>query len=311
MGPAELAIITSPQFINATFSAGENWYHGMVARVQEANRLAQRRNSFEAANAEYAVVNQQLLDGARRQNEKWKTFANDLVRQHDEYAVLAKRLLDEQVALNKEGWQAELAANRQLAEEKARSAEKDAGITQLQHDLAGVRGSLTATQESLSYERQNAAAIAAEVSTVKSALQTSEWALQTSEGARQSAENGLKEADRKMSILEAQRRDAELVTQAVEAAGLTVMYVTGQAMEAWAGQGKAPMLDNLMTSHFKAGGQPMTMREYLWFATLIKEMKGRNIPDHLIRERCKVDGIEDFLARHPDISDVKADAKAL
>jgi hypothetical protein len=71
------------------------------------------------------------------------------------------------------------------------------------------------------------------------------------------------------------------------------------------------MLDNLMTSHFKAGNQPMTMREYLWFATLIKEMKGRNVPDHLIRERCKVDGIEDFLARHPDISDVRVDAKEI
>ncbi len=304
MGPEELAIITNPQFINATWSAGENWYHGMVARVQEANRLAQRRNSFEEANAQHAIVNQQLLEGARSQNEKWKAFANDLVRQHDEYAVLARRLLDEKKASFRTTLFAKCAVERQLAEEKASSAEKDAGIARLQADLSGVRGSLTATQESLSYERQNSAAIAAENGTVKAALQTSE-------DARQAALAGLKEAGEKVSTLEAQRRDADLVTQAVEAAGMTVMYVTSQAMESWISQGKAPMLDNLMTSHFKAGGQSMTMREYLWFATLIKEMKGRNIPDHLIRERCKVDGIEDFLARHPDISDVKADAKAL
>jgi hypothetical protein len=62
-----------------------------------------------------------------------------------------------------------------------------------------------------------------------------------------------------------------------------------------------------MTSHFKAGGQPMTMREYLWFATLIKEMKGRNISDRLIAERCPVDGIENFLERDVAISDNKAD----
>ncbi len=87
MGPEELAIITSPQFINATFSAGENWHHGMVARAREAQVLSQRRHSFEAANAQYALVNQQILEGARQQNEKWKVFANDLFKKHDEYVA--------------------------------------------------------------------------------------------------------------------------------------------------------------------------------------------------------------------------------
>ncbi len=304
MGPEELAIITNPQFINATFQAGENWYHGMVARARDAQALSQRRNSFEAANAQYALVNQQILEGARQQNEKWKAFANDLVKKHDEYAVMAKRLVDENEAALDAEVDLKRAAMRQLTEEKARSAEKDVGIAQLQNDLAGVRGTLAATQESLTYERQNSAAIATESGKVKAALQVSE-------GSRESALAELKEAGEKVTSLEAQRRDADLVTQAVEAAGMTVMYVTAQAMESWIGQGKAPMLDNLMTSHFKAGGQPMTMREYLWFATLIKEMKGRNVPDFLIRDRCKVDGIEDFLARNPHISEVKADAKAV
>lgn len=304
MGPEELAIITNPQFINATFQAGENWYHGMVARAQEANRLAQRRNSFEAANAQYAIVNQQILAGARQQNEKWKAFANDLVKKHDEYAVLAKRLVDENEAALNDEMNLKRAAMRQLAEEKARSAEKDVGIAQLQNDLAGVRGTLAATQESLTYERQNSAAIAAESGTVKAALQVSE-------GSRESVLAELKMASEKVAYLEVQRRNAMSVTLAVEAAGMAVMYATAQAMESWAAQGKAPMLDNLMTSHFKDGGQPMTMREYLWFATLIKEMRERNIPYYLIHCRCKVDGIEDFLERNPHISEVKADAKAV
>lgn len=304
MGPEELAIITNPQFINATFQAGENWYHGMVARARDAQALSQRRNSFEAANAQYALVNQQILEGARQQNEKWKAFANDLVKKHDEYAVLAKRLLDENSAALRDEVNSGFALERKLNEERASSAEKDAGIARLQNDLAGVRGTLEATQESLTYERQNSAAIATESGKVKAALQVSE-------GSREAALAELKEAGEKVTSLEAQRRDADLVTQAVEAAGMTVMYVTAQAMESWIGQGKAPMLDNLMTSHFKAGGQPMTMREYLWFATLIKEMKGRNVPDFLIRDRCKVDGIEDFLARNPHISEEKVDATAV
>lgn len=304
MGPEELAIITNPQFINATFQAGENWYHGMVAQAREAARLSQERNSFVEANNRLVAVNSQLITQGRQQNEKWKAFANDLVKKHDEYAVLAKRLLDEKTAALRSEVFSGCAMERQLNEEKASSAEKDAGIARLQNDLAGVRGTLEATQESLTYERQNSAAIATESGKVKAALQASE-------GSRESALAELKEAGEKVTSLEAQRRDADLVTQAVEAAGMTVMYVTAQAMESWIGQGKAPMLDNLMTSLFKAGGQPMTMREYLWFATLIKEMKGRNVPDFLIRDRCKVDGIEDFLARNPHISEEKVDATAV
>ena len=155
MGPEELAIITNPQFINATFSAGENWYHGMVARAREAQALSQRRNSFEAANAQYALVNQQILEGARQQNEKWKAFANDLVKKHDEYAVLAKRLVDENEAALFAELDLKRAAMRQLTEEKARSAEKDASIARLQIELAEVRATLAATKDALDYERRN------------------------------------------------------------------------------------------------------------------------------------------------------------
>ncbi|MFT8519091.1 hypothetical protein [Acetobacter syzygii] len=70
MGSEESAIIMSPQFINATFQAGEDWYYGMLERTQEANRLAQHRHSFEVANARCAVINHQLLHDAREQNAK-------------------------------------------------------------------------------------------------------------------------------------------------------------------------------------------------------------------------------------------------
>lgn len=155
MGPEELAIITNPQFINATFSAGENWYHGMVARAREAQALSQRRNSFEAANAQYALVNQQILEGARQQNEKWKVFANDLVKKHDEYAVLAKRLLDENSAALRDEVNSGFALERKLNEERASSSEKDASIARLQIELAEVRATLAATKDALDYERRN------------------------------------------------------------------------------------------------------------------------------------------------------------
>lgn len=64
MGPEELAIIMSPQFINATFRAGEDWYHSMVAHNQEARR----RNDFENANAELVRVNHLLISRAQEQN---------------------------------------------------------------------------------------------------------------------------------------------------------------------------------------------------------------------------------------------------
>ena len=155
MGPEELAIITNPQFINATFQAGENWYHGMVARARDAARLAQERNSFVEANNHLVAVNSQLIAQGRQQNEKWKAFANDLVKKHDEYAVLAKRLVDENEAALFAELDLKRAAMRQLTEEKARSAEKDASIARLQIELAEVRATLAATKDALDYERRN------------------------------------------------------------------------------------------------------------------------------------------------------------
>ncbi len=324
MGPEELAIIMSPQFINATFRAGEDWYHAMVARNQEARR----RNSFEVANAELVRVNRQLLDRLRRQNDDWRRHAEGLdqrieglIRQVNARGAFADRICE---ALKKT--ECELKAMTTLC------SEKDASIARFQADLAGVRGSLGATQEALAQERLSLTSARDEAGRTQSALLevqkdrdrlVSERARLVRDrdqiaGDRDLFRNMLDSMDEAVSALNEGRREARreaaLVTQAVEAAGMTVMYVTAQAMEAWAGQGKPSMLDNLMTSHFKAGGQPMTMREYLWFATLIKEMKSRSIPDRLIVERCPVDGIaasngiEDFLARDVAISESKADA---
>lgn len=155
MGPEELAIITNPQFINATFQAGESWYHGMVAQAREAARLSQERNSFVEANNRLVAVNSQLIAQGRQQNEKWKAFANDLVKKHDEYAVMAKRLVDGKAAALTDETNLKRAAMRQLTEEKARSAEKDASIARLQIELAEVRATLAATKDALDYERRN------------------------------------------------------------------------------------------------------------------------------------------------------------
>lgn len=324
MGPEELAIIMSPQFINATFRAGEDWYHAMVARNQEARR----RNSFEAANAELVRVNRQLLDRLRRQNDEWRRHAEGLVQRIEVLTrhVNARGAFADRICEALKKTQCELKAMTTLC------SEKDASIAWFQTDLAGVRGSLGATQEALAHERQSLASALDEAGRTQSALLevqrdrdrlVSERARLVRDrdqiaGDRDLFRNMLDRMDEAVSALNESRREARreaaLVTQAVEAAGMTVMYVTAQAMEAWAGQRKPSMLDNLMTSHFRAGGQPMTMREYLWFATLIKEMKSRNISDRLIVERCPVDGIaesngiEDFLARDVSISENKADA---
>ncbi|MCX2562307.1 hypothetical protein OQ252_13015 [Acetobacter farinalis] len=324
MGPEELAIIMSPQFINATFRAGEDWYHDLVARNQEV----QRRYSFEAANAQYQIVNQQILDKWRRQNEEWRRHTQTIADQSNERIAQSDRIQAEIRENHNKELRARQQSDRDLHAMTALCSKKDAAITQLQTDLAGVRGSLGAAQDEIARERQSLAASREEVERTQSALQAAQNALAHERQSHASMRSHagrltfdlwitgndcnclrakLKETEDVVSSLEASRREAALVTQSVEAAGTTVMYVTAQAMEAWAAQGKASMLDNLMTSHFKAAGQPMTMREYLWFATLIKEMKGRNISDRLIAERCPVDGIEDFLVRDVAISEDKVE----
>lgn len=304
MGPEELAIITNPQFINATFRAGENWYNGLVAHVREAEELARHKHSYEVANANFARVNRELLEGARRQNEKWKRDTEDLMVQINKRIATDVRLYKELDRDHTEEVELRRKTARELRAMTALCSERDASISQLQTDLAGLHGALKATQESLAHERQMVEAKRDEVGKVQSSLQIVQ-------NERDRLREGLKKSEGAVSALEESQREAALVTKAVEAAGMTVMYVTAQSMEAWISQGKAPMLDNLTTSHFKAGGQPMTVREYLWFATLIKEMKTRCIPDRLIAERCPVDGIEDFLARTVTISEDKVETKAL
>lgn len=174
MGPEELTIIMSPQFINATFRAGEDWYYGMLERTQEANRLAQHRHSFEVANARYAVVNHQLLHDAREQNAKWKAFADDLVRKHDNYAVLAKRLLDEEIAGRKAETNAKRTVEQQLADEKSRSAGKDNEIAQLKQDWNWFSNTLDTTHAALTSEQQKVAALQAENEKLRATLSAAE-----------------------------------------------------------------------------------------------------------------------------------------
>ncbi|GAN65937.1 hypothetical protein [Acetobacter orientalis] len=318
MGPEELAIITNPQFINATFQAGENWYHGMVAQAREAARLSQERNSFVEANNHLVAVNSQLIAQGRQQNEKWKAFANDLVKQHDEYAVLAKRLLDEKTAALRSEVFAGCAMERQLNEEKARSAEKDVGISQLQNDLSGVRGTLAATQESLTYERQNVAALQAENEKLRAALSAAEsdrHRLHEDNAAFLSAadyfeqkckdlESDLERSQQALQEEEAQNltlsqdfQNANLVNEALSSASPLALSLMEQTRGLWAAQGKPSMMENYLASHCRTDGQPLTVREYLWFATLMREMVARNIPDHLISAHCPVAERDDFLTR--------------
>ncbi|MDN7352641.1 hypothetical protein [Acetobacter senegalensis] len=328
MGPEELAIITNPQFINATFQAGESWYHGMLARAREAQALAQRRNSFEAANAQYAIVNQQILAGARQQNEKWKAFANDLVKKHDEYAVLAKRLVDNNEAALNDEMNLKRAAMRQLAEEKARSAEKDVGIARLQNDLSGVRGSLAATQESLTYERQNVAALQAENEKLRAALSAAESDRQRLhednaaflsaadhfeqkckdlESDLERSQHALQEEEAQTLTLSQDFQNAHLVNEALSSASLSVLPLMEQTRGLWAAQGKPSMMENSLASHCRSDGQPLTVREYLWFATLMREMMAHNVPDHLVSTYCPVAHRGDFLTRPVAIQEKRPD----
>ncbi|PAK78903.1 hypothetical protein [Acetobacter fabarum] len=328
MGPEELAIITNPQFINATFQAGENWYHGMIARAREAEALAQRRNSFEAANAQFTVVNRQLLEGARQQNEKWKTFANDLVRKHDAYAVLARRLLDETKAYLNDSLNAERACKRELIAEKEKSAEKDSSISQLHTDLAGVRGSLAATQESLSYERQKVAALQAENEKLRAALSAAESDRQRLhednaaflsaadhfeqkckdlESDLERSQQALQEGEAEHLSLSHDLQNAHLVNEALSSASLSVLPLMEQTRGLWAAQNKPSMMENSLASHCRTDGQPLTVREYLWFATLMREMVARNIPDHLVSTYCPVAQRGDFLTCPVTIKEKRPD----
>ncbi|MCP1215943.1 hypothetical protein NKW53_07700 [Acetobacter orientalis] len=328
MGPEELAIITNPQFINATFSAGENWYHGMVARAREAQALSQRRNSFEAANAQYALVNQQILEGARQQNEKWKAFANDLVKKHDEYAVLAKRLLDEKSALLRDEVISGCALERKLDEERASSSEKDVGIARLQNDLAGVRGTLAATQESLTYERQKVAALQAENEKLRAALSAVESDRQRLhednaaflsaadhfeqkckdlESDLERSQHALQEEEAQNLTLSHDLQNAHLVNEAFSSASLLALPLMEQTRGLWAAQGKPSMMDTPLASHCRSDGQPLTVSEYLWFATLMREMTAHNAPDHLVSTYCPVAHRGDFLTRPVTIQEKRPD----
>lgn len=328
MGPEELAIIMSPQFINATFRAGEDWYYGMLERTQEANRLAQHRHSFEVANARYAVVNHQLLHDAREQNAKWKAFANDLVRKHDNYAVLAKRLLDEEIAGRKAETNAKRTVEQQLADEKSRSAGKDNEIAQLKQDWNWFSNTLDTTHAALTSEQQNVAALQAENENLRATLSAAEsdrQRLQEDNAALLSAADHFEQEckDLKSDLARSQQalreekaehlnlshdlKNVHLVNEALSSASLLAMVLMEQTHALWTVQGKPSMMENSLGSHYRIDGHPLTVREYLWFATLMREMVARNIPDHLISAHCPVAQRGDFLTRPVTIQEKRPD----
>lgn len=328
MGPEELAIIMSPQFINATFRAGEEWYYGMLARTQEANRLAQHRHSFEVANARYAVVNHQLLHDAREQNAKWKAFANDLVRKHDDYAVLARRLLDEEIAGRKAETNAKHAVKQQLADEKSRSAGKDNEIAQLKQDWNWFSNTLDTTHAALTSEQQKVAALQAENENLRAALSAAESdrlrlhednaaLLSAADHFEQECKNLKSDLARSQQALHKEEaehlnlshdlKNVHLVNEALSSASLLAMVLMEQTRALWAAQGKPSMMENSLASHYRIDGHPLIVREYLWFATLMREMVARNIPDHLISAHCPVAQRGDFLTRPVTIQEKRPD----
>ncbi|MBS0999547.1 hypothetical protein JK169_00715 [Acetobacter persici] len=328
MGPEELAIIMSPQFINATFRAGEDWYYGMLARTQEANRLAQHRHSFEVANARYAVVNHQLLHDAREQNAKWKAFANDLVRKHDDYVVVAKRLLDEEIAGRKAETNAKRAVEQQLADEKSRSSSKDNEIAQLKQDWNWFSNTLDTTHAALTSEQQKVAALQAENENLRAALSAAEsdrQRLQEDNVAFLSAADHFEQEckDLKSDLARSQQalhkeeaehlnlshdlKNVHLVNEALSSASLLAMVLMEQTHALWAVQGKPSMMEHSLGSHYRTDGHPLIVREYLWFATLMREMVARNIPDHLISAHCPVAQRGDFLTRPVTIQEKRPD----
>ncbi|MFT8663940.1 hypothetical protein [Acetobacter orientalis] len=328
MGPEELAIIMSPQFINATFRAGEDWYYGMLARTQEANRLAQHRHSFEVANARYAVVNHQLLHDAREQNAKWKAFANDLVRKHDDSAVLARRLLDEEIAGRKAETNAKRTVEQQLADEKSRSAGKDNEIAQLKQDWNWFSNTLDTTHAALTSEQQKVAALQAENEKLRAALSAAEsdrQRLHEDNAAFLSAadhfeqkckdlksdlarsQQALQEEEAEHLSLSHDLRDARLVNEALSSAPLLALSLMEQTRALWAAQGKPSMMENSLASHYRIDGHPLTVREYLWFATLMREMTAHNVPDYLVSTHCPVAQRGDFLTRPVTIQEKRPD----
>lgn len=328
MGPEELAIIMSPQFINATFRAGEEWYYGMLARTQEVSRLAQERNAFVEANNQLVIVNRQLIAQGRLQNEKWKTFANDLVRKHDDYAVLAKRLLDEEISDRKAETNAKRAVEQQLADEKSRSVGKDNEIAQLKQDWNWFSNTLDTTHAALTAEQQKVAALQAENEKLRAALSTAEsdrQRLHEDNAAFLSAADHFEQKckDLKSHLTRSQQalheeeaehlnlshdlKNVHLVNEALSSASLLAMVLMEQTHALWAAQGKPSMMENSLASHYRIDGHPLTVREYLWFATLMREMTAHNVPDHLVSAHCPVAQRGDFLTRPVTIQEKRPD----
>jgi chromosome segregation ATPase len=324
MGPEELSLIMSPQFINATFRAGEDWYNNLRERAEEAEAFARRRNAFEAANAQYAIVNRQILNEAQRHNAEWKRHTENIVAQfneqvaHDERAYAELRASHSAVVADRQATMHELSAMTAV------SSGKDTTISNLQSELAALRASLNALHEALDQERQSVTTLGEENKSLQVTLQDARQESDRLSGHNQSLLAALRDADHGYGTLksdlelsqgrleyaqayiveqEAARRDRDLADDATSAAVSSVMMIMAQVMSLWAVQGKTSLFENPVTSHTGLNGQPLTLRDYLWLSTLVREMQTRNVPDRLIRARCPVKDIEVFLTQRISITE--------
>lgn len=324
MGPEELAIIMSPQFINATFRAGEDWYNSLRERAEEAGAFARHRNAFEAANARLVVVNRQLVDQSQRHNAEWKRHTENIVAQfnervaHDERAYAELSASYSAVAADRQARMHELSAMTAV------SAGKDTTISNLQSELAALHASLNALHEALDQERQSVTTLGKENKSLQMTLQDARQESDRLSGHNQSLLAALRDADHDYGTLksdlelsqgrleyaqahiveqEAARRDRDLADDATNAAVSSIMMIMPQVLSLWAAQGKTSLFENPVTSHTGSNGQPLTLQDYLWLSTLIREMQSRNLPGHLIRARCPVKDIESFLTRQVSIAE--------
>ena len=299
MGPEELAIIMSPQFINATFRAGEDWYHSMVARNQEARR----RNDFENANAELVRVNHLLISRAQEQNLRWKRYAETLDQRIEVLVrqVNARGEFGERVAGELD------VASRNLEAMTTLCSQKDASISHERQKLAALHAEnekLRAALSAAESDRQrlhedNAAFLSAadhfeqKCKDLKSDLARSQQALHEEEAEHLNLSHDLK--------------NVHLVNEALSSASLLAMVLMEQTHALWAAQGKPSMMENSLASHYRVDGHPLTVREYLWFATLMREMTAHNVPDHLVSTYCPVAQRGDFLTRPVTIQEKRPD----
>ncbi|MFH7811309.1 MULTISPECIES: hypothetical protein [Acetobacter] len=301
MGPEELAIIMSPQFINATFRAGEDWYHSMVARNQEARR----RNDFENANAELVRVNHLVISRSQEQNLRWKRYAETLDQRIEVLVrqVNARGEFGERVAGELD------VASRNLEAKTTLCSQKDATIAQERQKVAALEAENEKLRAALSAAESDRQRLHEDNAAFLSAADHFEQKCKDLESDLERSQHALQEEEAQNLRLSEDFQNAHLVNEALLSASLSALPLMEQTRGLWAAQGKPSMMDNPLASHCRSDGQPLTVREYLWFATLMREMTAHNVPDHLVSTYCPVAHRGDFLTRPVTIQEKSHDPR--